>query len=175
MSIEQIYTVIPSPEDPIETPDQLVWDTIELDVHALPSDYRLYIESYGTGCVDGFIWVFNPGAKNANLNLSDQVRRYSEVLDEINESGLEARIPIFPEVGGVLPFGVTDNGDLLLWVTEDHPDRWIVAVLPSRGGLIKYDTNMTGFLAGVCSGSIVCKAFPTDFPSRAPVFSPRGL
>lgn len=172
MSIDRLEIVISPPDNPAEVPTNEVWREVEHDLAKLPNDYKDFINRYGTGCIDSFIWVFNPASSNNNLNLGVQVRLYAETLKNLNESGMEPRIVVFPTPHGVLPFGVTDNGDVLFWETNREPDSWAVAVLESRSWLplLKFEMNMTSFLAGVSEGSIVCDAFPEDFPSPDPGF-----
>jgi hypothetical protein len=55
-------------------------------------------------------------------------------------------IPIFPESDGYLPYGVTDNGDTLFWVTTGAPGEWTMAVMGPRepevfvfpGGVVEF-------------------------------------
>lgn len=172
MNMAKLEVILPPPVAPIEVPGGADWDAVEANLTKLPGDYRAFIQRYGTGCVDSFMWIFNPGSSNPNLNLQDQVRRQSEVLREINEGDMEAIIPIYPDPKGVLPFGITDNGDVLFWETGDEPDNWTVAVLEARSSpLLKFEMNMTSFLAGICDGSVICSAFPEDFPSAKPAFA----
>jgi hypothetical protein len=41
---------------------------------------------------------------------------------------------LFPEEGGLLPWGVTDNGDILNWITSDNPEKWSILVYDGRSG-----------------------------------------
>jgi hypothetical protein len=172
VSIERLEAIIPPPARPEEVPDAAVWETVERNVAALPADYREFVSRYGTGWIDSFIWIFNPASRNPNLNLERQVQKQLQVLEEVNQGGMEFVIPLFPQVGGVLPFGITDNGDLLVWKTDGDTKNWTVGVLGARSSpLLIFAMDMTSFLAGVCGGSIACAVFPQDFPSQNPAFS----
>lgn len=35
----------------------------------LPLDYKKFINKYGTGSINDFIWILNPFSENENLNL----------------------------------------------------------------------------------------------------------
>src|SRR5262249_44977111 len=80
--------------------------------------------------------------------------------------------PIFPEPGGVIPWGVTDNGDVCYWKTGlADPNTWTVVVNESRGpDWEHFKGTMTEFLSAVVSRIHVCSIFPDDFPSGTPEF-----
>src|SRR5947209_4673448 len=132
MSIELLESIIAPPENPQEVPDSTLWQAVETDLTRLPADYKDFVSRYGTGSIDSFIWIFNPASRNPHLNFQQQVRKQLEVLREINERETEPFIPLFPNSSGVLPFGITDNGDLLFWETNGDPDNWAVGVFEAR-------------------------------------------
>lgn len=172
MSLRKLENIVTPPENPVEVPNEAIWSAVENNLAKLPDDYRAFIQRYGTGCIDSFIWIFNPAAENPFLNLEQQALKQEETIKAINEGGMEKFIPFFPASLGVLPFGITDNGDVLFWSNKGEPNSWTVAVLePRRSPMLEFDMNMTCFLAGLCEGSITCEAFPEDFPSSAPVFT----
>lgn len=39
----------------------------------LPLDYKKFINKYGTGSINDFIWILNPFSENENLNLIKKV------------------------------------------------------------------------------------------------------
>jgi len=172
MSIKMFESIVLPPRNPAEVPDAVTWSSVQMNLTKFPNDYKAFIQLYGTGCIDAFIWIYNPASKNPNLNLEQQVVSQKTTLKEVNESEVETFIPLFPSPHGVLPFGITDNGDVLFWETYRNPNSWTVAVLAARSSpLLRFDMNMTSFLAGVCDGSIICEAFPKDFPSLKPHFA----
>ncbi len=172
MSLRRLENIVTPPDVPSEIPNEIIWIAVEKKLTKLPDDYRAFIQRYGTGCIDSFIWIFSPASENLNLNLEQQARKQEETIKAINESGVEPFIPLFPHSLGVLPFGITDNGDVLFWVNKGKPNSWTVAVLEARRSpMLEFDMNMTCFLAELCEGSITCEAFPDDFPSSAPVFT----
>jgi hypothetical protein len=152
------------------------WAAVAAEVGvALPGDYRAFIEAYGTGCVDGFLWVLHPTTGNQHLHLARQVQRQLWALRYLRDRGEAVPYPLFPEPGGVLPWGVTDNGDVCYWRTGGAPDGWTVVVNESRGpDWDAYPGPLTAFLAAVLSRRHVCPVFPTDFPSPSPAFVPGG-
>lgn len=81
--------------------------------------------------------------------------------------------PLHPEPGGLVPWGITANGDVCWWIRADRdPARWTVAVSESRGpDWSRFPGTMCAFLAAVIAGVWRCPIFPEDVPSRAPAFT----
>jgi hypothetical protein len=163
--------LLPPPNQAQERPTKDHWVEIESLGGTLPSDYHQFVEVYGSGCIDEFIWIFNPVANNKNINFSCQAEKQLDALREVNAFGLEASMILFPEPSGLLPIGITDNGDVIVWQTKETPEDWIVGVLPSRNSpVLLFERNLTGFISGLLERAIVCQVFPHDFPSDEPRF-----
>jgi len=157
---------------PSDAPHPSAWPSVELELAVrLPDDYKEYIEIYGSGGIDGFLWIFNPFSGNENLNLKRQVVRQRQVLADLRSQGEALPYDAFPLQGGILPFGVTDNGDVLFWKTERRADDWTVVVNESRSpAWERFDLSMCGFLQGVLAGQVRCNIFPRTFPGPSPLF-----
>lgn len=171
MTIEALCEKMIPPKQPLECGSEEEWHKIEKQLGtALPSDYKEYIRTFGTGKIGAFLLPFNPFAKNKYLNLVGQRK---ETLDALREFYDEAgyAFPLFPDPNGLLPWGVTDNGDLLFWQTRGEPDAWTVVVDESRGGSNEqYDETMTSFLAKLIAGELVSKIIPKKFISKRKLF-----
>jgi hypothetical protein len=174
MSVAALKEVTAPPVEPAETGRREDWRQVESTLGtALPSDYKEYIDTYGTGKLADFLLPLNPFSKNPHLNLIQQVPRRLGALRELKQQGGDRACPypLFPESGGLLPWGITDNGDVLYWRTEGRPDHWGTVVNESRGPEFEqFDEPMTDFVAGVLSKRIVCRIFPEDFPGPALAF-----
>lgn len=70
---------------------------------------------------------------------------------------------LFPEPGGLLVWGVTDNGDEFYWLTEGAPDDWTV-VVSSRHEWWSYDGGALSLLGGLLRREIHCPGLPDEFP-----------
>jgi hypothetical protein len=170
-SLIQLQQVLPPPALPGLPP---AWPVVEAELGVtLPPDYKRYIEEYGEGCVDEFLWVLHPTTSNVNLRLAVQVRRQLDAQRTIRE-GFPHDIPyaLFPEPHGLLPWAFTDNGDVCFWLTAGPPHAWTIIVNEGRGPLWdSFAGSMTDFLVSVLVRAYQCPIFPNDFPSDAPRFT----
>ncbi len=65
---------------------------------------------------------------------------------------------------GLLPWGITDNGDVLFWLTVGRPDQWSIAVNESRGnGFETYPDSMVRFLIKLIQEEIHSAFIPRKF------------
>lgn len=168
MSIIALLAVVPPPVGAVDEVHD--WPDVERDIGTpLPSDYKAFIDRYGLGKLCDFIVVFTPSRGNPHVSLSIQIRQKLDVLQQLaSEWGEELPCPLFPARGGLLPFGATDNGDVLYWRTSGSPDCWTVVVNDARGpDFDDHDCSMTSFLAEVVSGQRRCSIFPRSFPQEA--------
>jgi hypothetical protein len=96
------------------------------------------------------------------------------VFRQINAGGLEDHIPVFPEPRGWLPFGTTENGDIMAWETGPSVARWNLIVMPA-GDITRerFYMPMTEFLARLYSRGVVCDSFPDDLLELSLTFEPR--
>lgn len=169
MSLDRLRKLAPPPEKPVETGAPDAWGEVERTVGTpLPADFKAFTDLYGSGTFDGFLYLFNPFTAGQDGNL---LHERGAVLDGYvtsrNKFPDRYPLPPFPEPGGVLPAGRTDNGDELYWVTEGEPDAWPVMVLGARGAKQEtHRTTITGFLADLLSGKLATSLFPEDFRRR---------
>jgi SUKH superfamily protein len=175
--MQTLHSILPRPASPVEIPSEADWKDVAQTIGAVPEDYREFLRAYGTGSIDRFVWIFNPASRNPNLNLFHQVPRQVAAFRELVATGCEAKVyPIFPEPAGLLPFGITDNGDVLLWHRNGMPKDWSVVLSASRSPTYEeFDSSMTGFLTAVLKNEINSRVLPAGFPSSSPVFSPLSL
>jgi hypothetical protein len=175
MSIQELAAVLPPPPQPRETTGD--WAKVEAEVGTpLPADFKDYVARYGTGVVNEFLWPLNPFAANDNVNLLAEIRFQLETLRETRTKfPKKFTYAIFPEPGGYLPWGRSENGDVMHWKTEGMPDQWTVAVTDAREPVWEeFAVPMTTFLAQLLSGQITCGIFPPDFLEGGPRFTPKG-
>lgn len=171
MSLNSILCVLSPPQNPVEVPTVEIWNTTEMRLKRLPGDYKRFVNHFGSGKISNFIWIMNPASKNLHLNLLDEINPILRALRKLRESGEPCPYPIYPEPRGLLPFGKTDNGDALYWLTSGEPERWPIVINAARDPTYeRFQCNMTDFLAGILTRRISCSIFPHGFPSGSPTF-----
>jgi hypothetical protein len=169
MALEQFVETIQPPTKPVENGKNEDWIEVEQALKTkLPSDYKNYINIFGTGCLFDFIWVFNPFSKNSNLNLYSQIKLQLDAII-ILEKEFDERCPypIYPVMGGLLPWGITNNGDIMFWFTKGEPNFWTTAIHESRGS--KYETfeaSLTNFIIDLNFGKIMSEIIPIQLLDR---------
>lgn len=160
MSLEALMALVPPPTEPFEAFEG-PWEPVEAALGtALPQDYKDFVRVYGSGYFMQILGVHVPGSANLNTQLEHQVRVWAETFREFGD----APYPVWPEPGGLMAFGGTDNGDVLSWLQRGMPDEWVVVVWDR--GLQEFEIlecSLTDFLAGMASGERLPEAFPDDF------------
>lgn len=161
MTIASLSSVMPPPANPIEARGS--WSDVEGVLGAqLPDDYRDFIERYGSGTIDHFITILNPFSVRPTLNLLEQSKRQLNALRDLRENFHEQNpFELYPSHGGLLPVAITDNGDVIHWLTCPNRDSWAIVVNEARSpDYQKFECSLTDFLTGIIKKSIVCRAFP---------------
>jgi len=172
---KSLLQLIPPPLSPVE--NQGNWRDVETRLGTiLPADYKWFIETYGTGwiCHD-FLFVLNAFTKDDSLNLQACGERIlqpyrmieGQPANEYNPN------PVYPESGGILPWGFSSHGHETLWLTRGDPDTWSVVFhdadrLESR---LYENTCMTQFLVTLLSETIDGGEF--QIPKRDLQYRPR--
>ena len=162
-AIARLTALVPPPAEPVETGEAGRWGEVEAALGtALPSDYKALIGTYGSGRFGDFLYLFNPFAPSGDGNLADEK---DAVLADYAESRAKFPerypLPPFPEPGGVLPLGRTDNGDELYWITEGEPDAWPVALFGSRESEHeRHEGGVASFLTACAEGRLETAIMP---------------
>jgi len=172
MAINDLITLMPPPEAPIEA-GGATWASVESAVGSvLPIDYKEFIEKYGTGRINGFVWIFNPFSSRQGINLVNQLSVQINALKTLAQDfGEQCPYPLFPEDGGLLPAGITDNGDVIHWLTKGEPNAWKIVVNEARGPRYEeFDSDLTSFLNEILTRGAHCSLLPRIFPEGRPTF-----
>jgi len=166
------------------------WPTIEGDLGLrLPSDYKLLAESFPAGWFRRFVRVWRPERwPDGRVRLLGEAAAGGlEYIREFRETGEgEFPYPIFPEPGGVLPWGYTRTAGQVFWLTgPGDPDGWPVVVATEECDYWdRFDGTACEFLIEVTAARYDARGFtegpilglqhgeqPIDLASR-PVFEP---
>ncbi|WP_337187721.1 SMI1/KNR4 family protein [Phenylobacterium sp.] len=159
MTIEALLKAVPPPATPSEAflgP----WEPIEAELGTrLPQDYKDFVRVYGYGYFMEFLGINVPRTKNPYTRFEAEIHavRGAFLPDEDDPR------PLWPEPGGLIVFGGTDNGDYLFWLPRGAPEDWRVVVW-SRGmsTFEVLDCDLTGFLAGLATGEVLPEEFPEN-------------
>lgn len=173
MMIDALSRLMPPPSDPRETSGS--WSEVEASLGTpLPEDYKRFIDQYGSGAINGFVTVFNPFSRRPGLSLLEQSKQNLETLRTLHDAFGEPRpYELHPALSGLLPVAITDNGDVVHWLTDVEPSKWSIVVNEARSPDYEhFACDLTTFLAGVLRKSITCRAFPASAFDREPDFQP---
>lgn len=173
MSVAHLKLIMAAPASPVEPARTEGWCEVESRLGTgLPVDYKEFVSEFGTGCIGEFIWILNPFSQNPHLNLLTQFEGIAKTERDLKAIyGPVLPLPLFPAPNGLLPVGLTDNGDHISWLTGGKPDTWAVVVSDSRGPeWERFDQTLTSFIAIILGGERVCGIFPEDFPPASPTF-----
>jgi hypothetical protein len=170
-AVDEISALIPPVRPQLPEPS---WTPIEEQLGLrLPRDYKRLVEAYGGGSFDGFLWVLQPFGRAASLDLLCQRSVRLEALRTLRAAGEEVPFGVEDNQEELVPWAITDNGDVCYWVTSssEDPDRWVTAINEARGPRWStFDLSASELLLAVLSGSLHVDLFPDDFPSPSPAF-----
>jgi len=176
--LERLRQLLPPPANPVEPGRPDGWAAVEAALGTgLPGDFKGFTELYGSGTVDDFLYLFNPFTAGEDGNLLVEKDRVLAAYRQTRARFPDRlALPPFPEPGGVLPLGRTDNGDELYWVTDGDPDGWPVALVESRAALQElHQVPVTGFLAALAANQLASRILPADVLGRpSHRFTPLG-
>jgi hypothetical protein len=124
------------------------WPAIERSLGGilLPSDYKLVVDTVPDGKFKELVKVVRPASDQEYLGF------YATQLEDMRGFRAggwgEFPYPIFPEEGGLLPWGFGPRGELFFWLTQDDdPDRWPVLWADTYyNDWFRYDLPMSEFL-----------------------------
>jgi hypothetical protein len=173
---------------PSVVPPSVNWIELEkLSGLRFPSSYRAFAERYGMLEIGAFLDVHHVGIP-ADLSMMLDLRRQAleplrELMDDLgyiyleDDSGDEieaAPYPLYPEPAGLFPWGTTQNGHTLLWLTDKDPGKW-TTVITDGGSWWHFDGCLVDFLVGILSQTVRCPLFPNSFPSSPRFFQYSSL
>ena len=182
-TVDELINLAPPPEWRIDAGSPGAWDDVERALGtALPDDYKLITNVYGSGNFNDLFYLYNPfdsGAESGHL-VNQAFRRdcfglsVLNYYDEIKAIDSElCPFPTFPERGGLLPLGGDSNGGHAFWLTEGMPEAWPLILFPDWTEIERHDMPLVDFLVLWLSGALpACfGGVGKDFVNRTdPVF-----
>lgn len=140
------------------------WDTVEQELKIkFPNDYKKFIDLYGEGAINDFLWILSPFSEYENLNTKVKIKEMYEAYKILKNDYPElCEFEFYNDEVGIFPWGITDNGDELYWYFSKKETS--IVVIESRFSNKKiYDMSMTEFLYSLVDKRIICTIFPDDF------------
>lgn len=170
MVIDSLLTILKTPNEPRETGSAQGWGDANSRIgEVLPGDYMKFIELYGTGEIANWLTVLNPFAPNRHQNLFVAGFEFLAALSEVKtEFPEEVPFPLYYELGGLLPWGISIDGDTFCWSTRGLSGHWTVTIIGRGTGNEEFPMPMTQFLFEALSGKIEPRCFPAGLE---PTFS----
>lgn len=172
MTIKSIKDLMPPPTLAVDPPDMEAWMKAErlLDV-CFPDDYKEFVSAYGSGRINGFLWVLNPASRNENIELLQQIEVRLDALRQLKSDGEQLPFDLFPSMNGILPVAVTDNGDVLFLRMQPNCNKWSVVINEARSPECEeFDLSWSDFIVALISNKIKSNIIPMSVFSVAPYF-----
>ena len=147
--LEELKRIVPVPEAPIDVDQSMLADTIKALNVPFPQDYLAYARVYGSGTIMAkYAWeIISP----FRPNFPEFVRKFFRRQDGYRQPMETQHLPLglFPEPGGLLPFG-HDDDEYFTWKTDGDPDRWRVVVIwrYDEEGYQEFNMGFLEFLVG---------------------------
>lgn len=155
----------------------------------LPGDYKELADKYPLLLIDKSLPVLHPATPEPPRNRYNIVNLISSAINHSRfvvdfeptelityTPGIEGGssqvellasesipFPVYPENGGLLVWGLCENGSQCCWLTEGTPDDWTIFVA-SEPECWHYRGSITQFLVDILIRRVPCPAFPPDFP-----------
>jgi hypothetical protein len=164
MSIEVLTQVLPLPQVPHETGTPNAWEGIEQHLGiVLPSDYKDYINMYGTGMIGYLIRPLNPFSDGPRYAMDVQHAAIRDAIARNRDYFGPVWLPfrIHPDSLGLLMWGNTIDGDALFWHTHGRPEQWKIILIELRSGVIeRFNGPITQFIARFVQGKLRSTILP---------------
>jgi hypothetical protein len=128
-----------------------------------PNDYKIFIDNFGEGGINDFLWILSPFSECDNLNTIYKFKAIKEAYEIMKKELPEICEFKFWENGkGIFPWAITDNGDELFW---NYNEKSIDIVIFSSRYSEKqiFYCSMAEFLVELLEKKKVCSIFPNDF------------
>ncbi len=171
MSLTLLRELIQPPKNPLEIGSPKKWEKFERRLGTpLPSDYKDFIDLFGTGAFNNQILPFNPFAENeyqnlmATLDAHHQANRQTRLTGDPAWSVVQP-FELFPAPDGLLPWGTTATFELnLFWQVQGSPVNWVTILYNLRTGEYEvWKMSATAFLSQLFSDQIESVLLPAGY------------
>jgi hypothetical protein len=173
-AVEQLTRLLPRPV--AGRPKNWASVTRQLGTE-LPTDYKEFIDIFGGGSVDGYLWVLEPDCANPGYDLLDSVTERAEALEYLWSSSEEKPARLTEAGARLIAWASTDNGEFAYWLARpgQHPDDWTVMINEARGECWEhFDMGFARFLRSTLTGVVTSEILTDAYPTSPHVFEPSG-
>lgn len=171
-ALDRLSRLLPRPAG-VEPKD---WDDVRRRLGTdLPGDYKAFIDTYGGGYVDDYLWILEPGCANESYDLIDSDEERSEANEYLWDGGERKPAEVDGTGARLIPWASTDNGEFLYWLAHprQNPDAWTVMINEARGPWWEhFDMGFTPFLAAAVAGDFRSEILSDAFPTPTHGFRP---
>ncbi|MFB6957220.1 SMI1/KNR4 family protein [Streptomyces sp. NPDC056309] len=147
-SLDELQALLGAPAHRQPNPDD--WDEVEQHIgSALPSDFKGFLNAYGSGVMSGELVVFHPSGTSPLLERMRKThQRFTERRDRALSRGDSGHIPypFHPEPGGLISWGYDYSGDEHFFLPCDpDPDRWKIVTMVHEEGCETFNGPFSSF------------------------------
>jgi hypothetical protein len=169
-NIEQLRHVLPE-STPGGSKD---WASITLKMGIeLPRDYKEFVDTFGGGYIDDYLYVMEPDCPFEASDLVGFVEERAEALEYLWSSSEDKPRELTEPGDRLIAFAMSDNGEYVYWLAkaEQHPDDWTIMVNEARGEWWEHhDMSFTQFLLSSLTGEVRCEILSDSFPTSPHTF-----
>lgn len=140
---------------------ELTWDEVDAALgYRLPGDFKLLMSRFPSGSFCTRFSVYSPvESRTALARFSQKQQMILGMYRDIRAKSSErVSYPLYPESGGVLPWGTSDESYLFFrTIPDDDPDRWpsmFVYLDSSDWSDSEYPGTTSEFMLGMLSGRL---------------------
>ncbi len=177
MIIDGLKELLPFPANPSESGKGQDWGKISAYFgKPLPGDYMSFIDNYGSGEIGGWLTILNPFSGNSNLSFIEQFFGLLSSISLLKEEFPETcPYPLMFEPGGLLPWGISIDGDIFCWATTGVSGKWSIVVIGRHSDPEQFELPMCKFIEQSIKGEISPLAIPEGWNNESIKFVPYKL
>lgn len=157
--ISDFVKIIPPPSAPGDFDEKLLKWNQNVLCTKLPDDFIEFGKVYGSGIIEtAYSWeVCSP----CRVTFPMFVIEYARICHLYKDAAEPEGVPfgIFPEVGGVLSFATTPDGNRVGWITSGEPNSWKVVDMHDYevGDFEIFDMSFSEYFLNVLTRKIVLR------------------
>ncbi|MGW5261780.1 SMI1/KNR4 family protein [Microbispora sp. NPDC004025] len=129
-ALNKLIALVPPPAEPIH--GETAWEAVFAELGtSLPADFVALVDRYGSCYFGEWLSVADPRSAAGGESFADAARYVGDQYREFRKEWPSwYPLAAWPEPGGFLKWGSTDNSDLIGWLTEGEPEAWPVIIWP---------------------------------------------